>query len=273
MNIWDKYKKIKCINSGKYSKIYKGKNKENGKYVAIKKINNENKYSLELEMIKLLENENSISSIETFNSKKYFYITMELCILNLEEYMKMRNEGLSIEELKYLLLELNKIFKLMNDKQIFYNDLKLSNILIYLNKINNISFKLCNYDNLKINSSDSSTKSPEKIEEILKNNIWKLGNIIYYLLFKKYLYQNKNEILYSEKIKLINDDEKLNDLIKRMICNNVNKRISWDDYFNHPFFKDDFEFICQKHSKEIYYYCKNCKRNICKILFNRAFFS
>ena len=56
-----------------------------------------------------------------------------------------------------------------------------------------------------------------------------------------------------------------------MLKININERISWNDYFNHPFFKEDnfdlphFEFICQKHSKEIYYYCKNCKKNICNI--------
>ena len=34
---------------------------------------------------------------------------MELCLLNLNEYMKIKNKGLSIEELKDLLTELNKI--------------------------------------------------------------------------------------------------------------------------------------------------------------------
>ena len=32
---------------------------------------------------------------------------MELCLINLEEYMKIRNEELSIQELKEILIQLN----------------------------------------------------------------------------------------------------------------------------------------------------------------------
>ena len=86
-------------------------------------------------------------------------------------------------------------------------------------------------------------------------------------------------ILYRKKKLKLSNDKNLNDLIIKTLKININERISWDDYFNHPFFNQDnfdltqFEFTCQKHSKEIFCYCKNCKKNICKILFNRAFFS
>ena len=115
LDIWDKYQKIKCIGSGTYAEVYQAKNKENGKYVAIKRINkfkmkNVEKYNSEIEKMELLKNESSISLIETFNSRYNFYIIMELCLLNLEEYMKIRNEGISIEELKDILIELNKIY-------------------------------------------------------------------------------------------------------------------------------------------------------------------
>jgi tRNA A-37 threonylcarbamoyl transferase component Bud32 len=65
---------------------------------------------------------------------------MELC-LNLDEYLKIRNEGLSIEELKYILIELNKMFKKMHDNNIYHKNLNLSNILISLDKINKTSLK------------------------------------------------------------------------------------------------------------------------------------
>ena len=103
---------------------------------------------------------------------------MELCVLNLEKYMKMRNEGLSIEELKDLLLQLNKIFKLMNDNYVIYNDLKLSKILMSINKINKVSFKLCGLykninENFEIYSFEKSMiMFPKKKEkEILKLKI------------------------------------------------------------------------------------------------------
>ena len=146
LNIWDKYIGIIDLNGN----VFKAKNKENGNYVAIKRINklkfeNENKYLSKIKIMNELKLENSISIIEILNDNNYCYIIMELCLLNLNEYMKIRKKGLSIEELKDLLFELNKILKKMNELNFIHRDLKLSNILISLNKINKISFKLCDF--------------------------------------------------------------------------------------------------------------------------------
>ena len=188
LNIWDKYEKIGIIDLN--GDVFKAKNKENGNYVAIKRINklkfeNENKYLSEIKIMNELKLENSISIIEILNDNNYCYIIMELCLLNLNEYMKIRNEGLSIEELKDLLFELNKILKKMNELNIIHRDLKLSNILISLNKINKISFKLCDFrisknmkDELTINLlKNNLTIAPEIIEKgniNTKNDIWRL---------------------------------------------------------------------------------------------------
>ncbi len=61
-----------------------------------------------------------------------------------------------------------------------------------------------------------------------------------------------------------------------MLNPNVNKRINWEDYFNHPFFNNitnnlpSFNMICSNHSKNYYGYCSDCKCNICELceLFN-----
>ena len=56
-----------------------------------------------------------------------------------------------------------------------------------------------------------------------------------------------------------------------MLNPNVNERINWGDYFNHPFFNNvnnnlpSFNMICSKHSKNYYGYCSNCKYNICEL--------
>ena len=101
-----------------------------------------------------------------------------------------------------------------------------------------------------------------------KSDIWSIGIIIYFMLNKEYPYNGKTEVLLlkdinsNKKLKLSNDD-KLNDLLNKMLKININERISWDEYFNHPFFNDNFGFNCFKHSKIINYYCKECKKNIC----------
>ena len=298
LNIWAKYEKIEKIDSN--GNVFKAKNKENGNYVAIKIINkskyvNENQYLSEIKILNKIKSENSVSIIEILNDKDYCYIIMELCLLNLNEYMKIRKEGFSIEELKDLLNDLNEVLKKMNELGIVYTNLKLSNILICLNKINKISFKLCNFGMNKYMKNELSfnflenylTMAPEILENgdiNNKNDIWSLGIIIYYLLFKEYPYKGETEILLNndihsgKELKKSNNNE-LNDLLNKMICVDLNKRISWNDYFSHSFFKQNnnnnneikypkFEFNCNIHNKIIKRYCKDCKKNICEECLN-----
>ena len=70
INIWNKYQKMEIID--KKGDVFKAKNKENGNYVAIKRINklnfeNENKYLSEIKIINELKSDNSISIIEILN--------------------------------------------------------------------------------------------------------------------------------------------------------------------------------------------------------------
>ena len=134
---------------------------------------------------------------------------MALCLTNLEEYMKIRDKGLTIEELRDFLIELNKILK---TKEMIYRDLNLSNILISLNEINKISIKISDLGlNKKINEELTMTstkisysRSPEIIENYnihTKSDLWNLGIIIYYLLFKEYPYKGNTEIQLLKDIK------------------------------------------------------------------------
>ena len=52
---------------------------------------------------------------------------MELYLVNLEEYMKIRDKGLSIEELREFLIEINKTLK---SKEIIYRDIPNPHIIL-----------------------------------------------------------------------------------------------------------------------------------------------
>ena len=103
INIWKKYSKEGKLGSGTYTLVYKAKNIENGNYVAIKEINKQ-KYNTNLlkEKIKTMKinSENNIMINEIIDSDNSIYLIMDLCLFNLEEYINMRKEKLSIDEIK-----------------------------------------------------------------------------------------------------------------------------------------------------------------------------
>ena len=98
----------------------------------------------------------------------------------------------------------------MNKKKIIHRDIKPSNILINIDKLNKVTIKLSDYgSSIKIDTYETKsingtpiTMAPEvlKGENNLicsKSDIWSLGIIIYYMLFKEYPYngKEKNQIL------------------------------------------------------------------------------
>ena len=293
-DIWKKYDKIEKIGSSLYADVYKGKNKLTSEYVAIKEINKmrikTNKVILnEIKIMEKLKSENSVLLIETIETSECYYIISEYCYMSLEEYMNKRNNCLSIEEIKELLLDLNKGLKEMNNNNIIHRDLKPSNILLSFNKlrIDKICFKISDFGLSKLldeNNTLSSngtpvTMAPEVLKkEIIssKSDIWSLGIIIYYLYFKEYPYNGREyniikQIEENKKLKSTNNKE-LDDLIKKMLNPNINERISWNNYFQHSFFNSNqlnlFNNKCIIHSKDYYAYCSKCKQNICELCSN-----
>ena len=282
MSIWEKYEKLDTIAFRSDGNIYKAQNKKTKKYVAIKEIYNmesKDKFLKKVELMKILKNENSVLLKETFTSKDYFYIVMELCICDLEQCIQMREKGLLVNEIKEVLTQINHALKLILKEKIILRDLSPKNILISLNKIDKYLFKLSNYGSFnETNNSISTintslTMAPEVMngeKDLSKCDLWSLGVIIYYMYFNEYPFNGNtehilyNDIISKKKLKNINDKE-LNDLMNGLLKINISERLSWEEYFNHSFFQQSsFSFICKKHSHNIKYYCRNCKLNICQ---------
>jgi serine/threonine protein kinase len=114
-----------------------------------------------------------------------------------------------------------------------------------------LSKQLQNNEKLSNTSGTLFYMSPEvfngeKYNE--KTDLWSLGIVIYSLLFKKFPFpggtSSPSEI-YKQIIesRLENlqktDNSDLNDLITKLLTIDQNKRISWNDYFKHPFFSNN----------------------------------
>ena len=195
----------------------------------------------------IIKSENTVCIKEKIETNDNYYIIMDLCECNLEEYVKRRENPISIKEIKEVLNQLNNVFKIMNDKKIIHRDLKPSNILISLDRLDKCLIKLSDYGSSKIIdllNTDTPfgtplTTAPEVLKgenSSFKGDIWSLGVVIYFMLNKEYPYNGKNEFLLlkdinsGKRLKLSNDD-KLNDLLIKMLKINVNEIISWDEYY------------------------------------------
>ena len=134
--IWEKYKKIQLLHSNLFINIYKAKNISTGDHVLIKEIQkskiNQSNFLKIIENMKKLKSENIVKFIDFHENKNSYYLIIELCFMSLEEYLEIKKEPLSIEEIRDILLEINKGLKEISDNKLIHQNIKLSNILLSL---------------------------------------------------------------------------------------------------------------------------------------------
>ena len=206
-------------------------------------------------------NNNSVKCYEYFNNKDNFVIIMELCDENLSEMLHKRlkngERGFNTDEIYEIMNQLNYTFKIMKENNIMHRDLTLDNILIKYNDEAHKEYtvKLSGYGCSKrrsISRCNSFVGTPVYMApEILKNenynykcDLWNIGIIIYRLIFGKSPYLGEREIQilkniekFGNKIIKKTGNEALDDLVIKLLEKDPSKRINWDEYFNHSFFK------------------------------------
>ena len=205
-------------------------------------------------------NENSVKFYRYFKSEDEFVIIMELCDCNLIKILKDTKNGFSADEIYNILKQLNNTFKIMDDKKIVHRDIKLENILIkftdntkkdFLVKLTDygISKRITNTTMVKSHKGTLATMAPEILKgeegDVYNNkcDLWSVGIIIYQLFFKDYPFKGESETAILNQIKTqvlrSTKNEQLDDLIRKLLKEDPNNRLSWEQYFNHPFFKKD----------------------------------
>ena len=266
------------IGRGQFGKVFKGINKKSKKMIAIKiieiynnkdnKVNHFVKYlNNELNNMKICskDNDNSVKYYEHFHYKDKFVIVMELCDNSLQKVLNERKKGFTCEQIFNIMTQLNKTFKIMYKNNIIHRDLKLDNILVKYNSNNNnnnsnINFivKLTDYGISKQleNTNTTSigtiqTMAPEILEGKnyygYKCDLWSIGIIIYQLFFKEYPYKGETQVAIYKQIENLGKkilkktkNMKLDNLINSLLIRDPEKRISYENYFNHPFFKENY---------------------------------
>ena len=207
-------------------------------------------FNREIKTMKEIKCDYSVEIYDYYNDNNYYYIVMEKCDGDLFDLMKNKN-GFSESEIKTILLQLNVALKNMYSKNIIHRDLKPENIFIkytssnkndYIVKLGDFGlsreYQQRQFSTNQINPSYAApeiqiAKSENKSYDPTKCDLWSIGLLIYNLRF----YDIPFFAFYTGNIPKNFDDNNLNDLVKKLIVTDPSKRINWEDYFNHPFFR------------------------------------
>ena len=178
---------------------------------------------------------------------------MELCDDNLLNVLAKKKYPLNHHKIFGILNHLNNSFKIMAKNKIIHGKINLNKILVkfdsektkYIVKLNLYSGNIFPKDKniLYYYAPEIIMKKVNMYNE--KSDLWSLGVMIYTLYFKEYPYKGENdkEMLKEFEQKTLQKtlDSDLNDLIMKLLIQDPNKRITWEQYFNHSFFKKNIK--------------------------------
>ena len=289
-----RYKLLKKIGEGSYGVVYKAADKNNNdSLVAIKQISkiriNSNAYLIEalqreLYIMRLLSDKNSVKLIEDFETEDNYNLVMELCDSDLDIELKKRKSqtktGFNELEVQIIMNQFNNIFKKMQKERIIHRDLKLKNIMIkydknveiigFVLKLSDFGFsKVMNEDDVTgTNLGSPATKAPEIMKGSdynAKADLWSIGVIMYQLFFDQLPFpartarELKEAIFRARGVRLpIGKEDSMTqicfDLIDKLLQKEPEKRIEFEDYFNHKFFTEE-------HKKNLIRKMKNNEKN------------
>ena len=212
------------------------------------KINTEKETFLSnIDFIKKIENPYSLKCVDNYEDNDFYYVIYEYFDETLDEFIskyKIKKYSLPINFIHKILTQLNVCLEKMVKIGKFHKDIKPGNIyIIYTDEEkDNFDIRLGGF-NLSIDEEESNHsscckgngdeffKAPEVLEEgeHSKCDLWSVGVLIYYLYFLKPL----------RRIKCLRtiENKDLNDLMTKLIVMDIQKRMDWEEYFSHPFFK------------------------------------
>ena len=262
------YNLKKEIGHGSFGRVYLGEDLKTKELYAIKRVDKrqlqqsqylEKAFWKEVEIMRKIQSPYSVKLYNVLTSLHYYNMVEELCDGDLYTELMKRPNGFSTEEVRRIMIQLNDAFAQMQKHKIVHRDLKVENVFIKYTKRPEFDVKLGDYGFSKELSDDiTATKLGTPITmapEILMNraytskaDLWSIGVIIYHLLFKDLPFKGRNEVMILQNIQKNNiprnpTDQLLNDLIHRLLVVDPRKRITWKDYFAHPFFGNTPRYI------------------------------
>jgi len=218
------------------------------------------RFRREIEITKFLNHDNIVKFYDTKEGEEgTFYLFMEhIRGQNLDKYMNDYDDGIEEIRVKNLFRQLINAICFIHSQGIYHRDIKLENLLLdeELERIYLIDFGYCGL------SSNGSTMfcdpvgsplylCPEKIRNLpycgKSSDVWSLGICLFKLLngfFPFYPHETMgteelaNKILNSQVYINSTLTSLANDLLKRMLEKNPEKRLSIHQIMDHPWLKN-----------------------------------
>ena len=264
-----KYKVLSRLGDGSYGTVYLAINIITKQNFAMKKINKVKENEIddmeiknEIDILSKLDHPNIVKIIEFYSTPKAYYIITDFCSCG-ELYNQLKHEYTE-NQLAVLFYQVLSGLSYLHSKNIVHRDLKLENILISeIEKDNNTNdkyfwVKIIDFGTAKIFEKNKNEKAvvgssyyiaPEVLHKNYneKCDTWSIGVILYMLIVGKAPFDGQNDEEIIENIekgefnskhkKLLNSSFEVQDLLKKLLEINVNKRLSSSDALKHSWFK------------------------------------
>ncbi|KAK3150309.1 hypothetical protein QOZ80_3AG0231550 [Eleusine coracana subsp. coracana] len=258
------YELQRLVGKGSFAKVFRAAHRRTGARVAVKAIDRElvdkrvhEGILQEREILNSISHPNILRLLDTIDTGKVLYLVLEYCDGgDLDSFLTKRGR-LPEATAKDLMRQLAEGLKVLRGKNIVHRDLKPQNLLLSTNgdaiilKIGDFGFarSLMN-ENLAATICGSPLYMAPEIwqgkDYDAKSDLWSVGVILFQLVTGQLpfpgsnYYQLRQNILTSEKLHFPSAVEAdlcqdCIDLCKRLLLLDPEKRISFEEFFNHKF--------------------------------------
>ena len=207
----DQYIKEEKLGEGTYGVVYKCKDKETGKYVALKKVRLENEDEgipstsiREISILKQMHHQNIVNLIDLIHGEKKLYLVFEYLNYDLKKYLDLNGAPLKPDLVKSYLYQLLLAIKYCHSRRILHRDLKPQNLLLDTNGVIKVGdFGLARAFGIPIKTLTHEIltlwyRAPEILlgqkEYSTPVDIWSIGLIFYEMAHRKPLFAGDCEI-------------------------------------------------------------------------------